>query len=141
MASTCPECGMTSHNPNDEREGFCGNCHKYTGERQHGVKVINMAMEGTILPPPRGVCQLCGRDHDPAQPHDQQNIGYQYRFYQANGGRWPTWADAMAHCAPEVQQDWMTKLRELGVTEAQLGKLPTNLASDLEVGNHLPSEL
>jgi hypothetical protein len=31
MAYTCPKCGMTSHNPNDEREGYCGNCHDWTG--------------------------------------------------------------------------------------------------------------
>jgi hypothetical protein len=28
---TCPQCGMTSHNPNDVREGYCGNCHDWTG--------------------------------------------------------------------------------------------------------------
>jgi hypothetical protein len=27
---TCPVCGMTSHNPNDIREGYCGNCHTWT---------------------------------------------------------------------------------------------------------------
>lgn len=26
---TCPQCGMTSHNPNDVRERYCGNCHQY----------------------------------------------------------------------------------------------------------------
>lgn len=31
MPFTCPRCGMTSHNPNDEREGYCGNCHAWTG--------------------------------------------------------------------------------------------------------------
>lgn len=31
---TCPRCGMTSHNPNDIREGYCGNCHDWTGARQ-----------------------------------------------------------------------------------------------------------
>lgn len=30
---TCPECGMTSYNPNDIREGYCGNCHAYTSAR------------------------------------------------------------------------------------------------------------
>jgi hypothetical protein len=24
---TCPRCGKTSHNPNDVREAYCGNCH------------------------------------------------------------------------------------------------------------------
>jgi ribosomal protein S27AE len=28
---TCPRCGMTSHNPTDKREGYCGNCHDWTG--------------------------------------------------------------------------------------------------------------
>lgn len=27
---TCPLCGMTSHNPNDAHEKWCGNCHGYT---------------------------------------------------------------------------------------------------------------
>lgn len=27
---TCPRCGMTSYNPNDIREGYCGHCHDWT---------------------------------------------------------------------------------------------------------------
>lgn len=44
MASiTCPVCGMTSHNPNDVTEGYCGNCHDWTGAvrelvRGHGER-------------------------------------------------------------------------------------------------------
>ena len=29
-AIKCPECGMVSFNPNDVREGYCGNCHAFT---------------------------------------------------------------------------------------------------------------
>ena len=29
---TCPRCGMTSHHPDDVREGYCGNCHDWTGD-------------------------------------------------------------------------------------------------------------
>jgi len=29
---TCPRCGMTSYNPHDIAEGFCGNCHDWTRE-------------------------------------------------------------------------------------------------------------
>lgn len=29
-AITCPVCKMTSHNPNDIREGYCGNCRRWT---------------------------------------------------------------------------------------------------------------
>lgn len=28
---TCPVCQMTSYNPNDIRQGYCGNCHAWTG--------------------------------------------------------------------------------------------------------------
>lgn len=28
---TCPRCGMTSHHPDDVREGYCSNCHRWTG--------------------------------------------------------------------------------------------------------------
>lgn len=27
---TCPRCGMTSHNPHDIEEGYCGRCHDWT---------------------------------------------------------------------------------------------------------------
>jgi hypothetical protein len=30
---TCPRCTMTSYNPNDIREGYCGNCHDWTREK------------------------------------------------------------------------------------------------------------
>lgn len=26
---TCPQCGMTSHNPQDILHGYCGNCHVF----------------------------------------------------------------------------------------------------------------
>ena len=30
MSFTCPKCHMTSHHPEDERHGYCGNCHEFT---------------------------------------------------------------------------------------------------------------
>ena len=33
---TCPQCGMTSYNPNDIREGYCGNCHDWTSPPKRG---------------------------------------------------------------------------------------------------------
>jgi hypothetical protein len=30
---TCPVCLMTSYNPNDIREGYCGNCSAWTTPR------------------------------------------------------------------------------------------------------------
>jgi hypothetical protein len=29
VAFTCPRCGSVSHNPNDERERYCGWCHLF----------------------------------------------------------------------------------------------------------------
>lgn len=29
---TCPECRMTSYNPNDIKQGYCGNCHWWTSD-------------------------------------------------------------------------------------------------------------
>jgi hypothetical protein len=26
---TCPDCGMTSHNPNDAAASYCGSCHAF----------------------------------------------------------------------------------------------------------------
>jgi hypothetical protein len=38
---------------------------------------------------------------------------YQMAFQQQHG-RWPTWADAMAHCTPEMQSAWIEALRGAG---------------------------
>jgi hypothetical protein len=29
---TCPDCGMTSHNPNDVEHSYCGNCHEFKND-------------------------------------------------------------------------------------------------------------
>jgi len=84
------------------------------------VKVINMALEGTLLPPKEGLCQQCATDHDPALPHNQQSMFWQYWFYRSvNGARWPTWDDAMAHCTPEMQEKWKTALAEVLAKQAK----------------------
>jgi hypothetical protein len=31
---TCPRCGRTSHHPDDARNGYCGACHDWTGQRE-----------------------------------------------------------------------------------------------------------
>lgn len=54
-----------------------------------------------ILPPPSNKCQVCAVAHEPHLFHDCQSLFYQYAFYGRHG-RWPTWADASAHCSPEV---------------------------------------
>ena len=67
-----------------------------------------------MLPAAPGACPVCAGDHAPEQPHNQQSLFYQMSFYKQHG-RFPTWADAMAHCTPEVQDAWRTALRERGI--------------------------
>jgi len=75
------------------------------------IKTINLAKEGTLMPCAPNVCQECAVDHAPEMPHNQQSLYYQYKFYQQHG-RWPTWEDALAHCAPEMQDAWKEALRK-----------------------------
>ncbi len=66
-----------------------------------------------LLPPPPGTCPTCAVKHGTTEPHNAQSMYYQYRFYYTRG-RWPTWADAIAHCSPEVRGFWERALRERG---------------------------
>lgn len=67
-----------------------------------------------LAPPRKGACPVCAVRHDDRQPHNPNSLYYRTRFYQENG-RYPTWADAMAHCAPDVRAVWRTELLKLGV--------------------------
>lgn len=66
----------------------------------------------TMLPPPPDKCQECASEHNYNEPHNQQSLYYQYRFYGTHG-RFPTWSDAMSHCTPEVKALWRQKLVEM----------------------------
>ena len=67
-----------------------------------------------LLPPAPGVCQECAADHDPAAPHNLESLCYQYLFLQGHG-RWPTWDDALAHCAEEIRALWWRELAAYGI--------------------------
>lgn len=67
-----------------------------------------------LLPGPPDKCPECAVDHKPESPHDQQSLYYQYKFFYANG-RWPDWADAMAHCTQETKDIWIKALKEKGI--------------------------
>lgn len=68
-----------------------------------------------LMPPASEACPVCARNpaHAPGDPHDATSLYYQYAFYGEHG-RWPTWKDAVAHCAPEVQKQWEDTLRKMG---------------------------
>jgi hypothetical protein len=64
-----------------------------------------------LLPPKPGTCPACAVAHKATEPHNAQSLYYQYRFYGLRG-RWPTWADAVAHCSPQTRALWERALRE-----------------------------
>jgi hypothetical protein len=77
-----------------------------------------------LLPPGPDVCPICAVKHETNQAHDCQSLYYQYRFYGVRH-RWPTWADAVAHCTPELRAAWERELRKVGVwSEPPNGELP-----------------
>ena len=72
-------------------------------------------VKATLLPPSPGKCQQCAADHDPAHPHNQESLFWQYWFHEHHG-RWPTWKDAMAHCSPDVKSFWIQALNKRGIS-------------------------
>ena len=68
----------------------------------------------TLLPAKPGTCSECAVDHPAHYPHNRDSLYYQYRFYDQHG-RWPTWADAMAHCDEQMKAFWREQLTARGV--------------------------
>lgn len=62
-----------------------------------------------MMPAAKGTCQLCATAHEPHEAHNKQSLYYAVRF-QAQHGRSPTWADAVAHCSPEIIAMWKEEL-------------------------------
>jgi len=92
-------------------------------DAQSGQIIEERDNAGVLLPPKPGHCQLCATHHEPADPHNRDSLYYQLVFQQEHK-RPPTWADAIVHCALDVQQAWRWHLRKLGVSEEVLGMNP-----------------
>lgn len=45
MSYRCPVCGAVSHNPNDEREGYCARCHDFTETVQYGSRPLYWVLD------------------------------------------------------------------------------------------------
>jgi hypothetical protein len=82
-------------------------------------RVQDMAKMGVLLGCAAHLCQECGGNHRPEEPHNKDSLRYQYAFYQKHD-RWPTWWDAMEHCTPELREQWVEELKKHGVDQAQL---------------------
>lgn len=88
-----------------------------------------------LLPPAKDTCPICAEKHLPEQPHNALSLYYQYRFYGIRD-RWPTWADAMAHCSEQMQTYWRGALKAAGHwTEPTHGE---PIADPIEESFHQP---
>ena len=66
-----------------------------------------------MLPAAPGTCPVCAAVHLPGEPHNRDSLFYQMRFHGEHG-RWPVWADAVAHCAEPIRKLWEAELRRGG---------------------------
>lgn len=66
-----------------------------------------------MMPPADNLCPICAHEHPASEPHDAQTLYYQLRFNEHHG-RWPTWADAIAHCSEDVRTLWREELQRIG---------------------------
>ena len=64
-------------------------------------------------PPLKGTCKVCGTRHTIIDGHNLQSLAYQSRF-RAAYGREPTWADAVAHLPPDLQERWRKVVASMG---------------------------
>lgn len=75
------------------------------------TKVIDIK-QMHLLPPAKGLCQICATDHQPHYPHNKDSLYYMFKFNMDNG-RAPTWDDAMEHCTEEMKVVWMDMLDQV----------------------------
>jgi hypothetical protein len=54
---TCPACGATSHHPDDALNGYCGNCHSWTGRCAVGRRLVALP----VAAPTAEVAELADR--------------------------------------------------------------------------------
>ncbi len=71
-------------------------------------------MNWQVLPPEPGKCRSCAVEHPNEIPHDATSAYYRVLFFNSYG-RSPTWRDAMSHCCPELQKEWIDRLTAIGI--------------------------
>lgn len=67
-----------------------------------------------ITAPVPGTCPVCAVAHEEQEPHDLESLYYQNQFFKVHK-RFPTWADALAHCGPMTKAVWVEKLKKAGI--------------------------
>ena len=67
-----------------------------------------------LLPAKAGTCPKCATRHSANEAHNAASLYYAMRF-RAAYRRDPTWSDAVAHLAPDVQAEWQQVLEDMGL--------------------------
>lgn len=67
-----------------------------------------------LLHPAPELCQSCACAHHADEPHNQQSLFWAL-WFRGEQGRWPTWADAAAHCTPVMQDLWRAEIEAMGL--------------------------
>ena len=58
-------------------------------------------------------CELCSTNHKPIEPHNAQSLKYAM-WFKSEYKRGVTWADALAHCPPQMVALWKKILIKKG---------------------------
>lgn len=87
----------------------------------------------SIMPPRRGLCQICATKHDAGAPHNAQSLYYRLTFAQQYG-RSPNWIDAMEHCSDAMRAAWIAGLANVGV-DVMAGEVNPPISSSMEDRN------
>ena len=93
-----------------------------TVDAESGEVIKTEAMSWGILPPASDKCPVCATEHGPAEPHNAQSLYYQMAF-RGKQGRFPTWADAIAHCEEPLRIAWREELTAIGAWTEPQGEL------------------
>jgi hypothetical protein len=67
-----------------------------------------------LLPAAPDVCPECAVKHEPQEPHNKDSLFYQVKFFMEHN-RYPTWADALSHCADGLKDAWVRELQKRGI--------------------------
>lgn len=87
---------------------------KTTVDMETGAVTKTETVQAMVMPVRPGLCQECGSQHDLTAPHNRDSLRYQMLFHGEHG-RYPSWADAMAHCPDNVKALWTDALTQHGV--------------------------
>jgi hypothetical protein len=109
----CPRCGMVSHHPTDEAEGYCGLCHDFTRTTYTVTELTADEMvhaEARYARAKHALYQLVGyvADHMDERP-DEPCPGW------CIGAQAPSWVEGLSETS--VRMVLLVALRELGEME------------------------